>query len=88
MFFQTISNGAANLRFEGPAHFVTESPSATEDFRLLSACRHQIATNSSFSWWAAWLNPNADKTVVAPSRWFADASLDTRDLIPEKWIQI
>jgi hypothetical protein len=37
-----------------------------DDFALLAACDHQIVSVSSFSWWAAWLNPNPAKRVVAP----------------------
>jgi Glycosyl transferase family 11 len=37
-----------------------------EDFALLAACDHQIISASSFSWWAAWLNPNPSKQVIAP----------------------
>lgn len=56
-----------------------------EDMHLMAACRAHIVANSTFSWWAAWLDPRADKRVVAPARWFADASKDTRDLIPQSW---
>ena len=56
-----------------------------EDMCLMSLCKHNIISNSSFSWWAAWLNSNPDKTVVAPSKWFTEAK-PLKDLFPNNWI--
>ena len=60
-----------------------------EDWRELmgmSLCRHHIIATSSFSWWAAYLNPSRTKMVVYPKVWFgAAAGLDTRDLCPPDW---
>ncbi|GHF33941.1 alpha-1,2-fucosyltransferase [Seohaeicola zhoushanensis] len=59
-----------------------------EDMRLMSLCRHNIIANSSFSWWAAWLNANPDRRVAAPARWFADPKLSNPDLLPQGWTAI
>jgi len=58
-----------------------------KDMFLMSSCSHNIIANSSFSWWAAWLNNNPNKTVVAPKNWFA-TEIETNDLIPDQWIRL
>ena len=58
------------------------------DMRLMSYCKHNIIANSSFSWWAAWLNENQSKIVCAPEKWFNDTTIDTSDLIPNTWKRI
>jgi hypothetical protein len=61
-----------------------------EDLRLMTQCRHHIIAPSSFSWWGAWLNPNPEKIVLSPPhhRWLNFPNCDTRDVIPESWIQL
>lgn len=59
-----------------------------EEMHLMTLCKHNIIANSSFSWWGAWLNQNPDKKVIAPKQWFADSSINTKDLIPKTWISL
>ncbi|WP_146347077.1 alpha-1,2-fucosyltransferase [Phaeobacter marinintestinus] len=59
-----------------------------EDMRLMSLCQHNIIANSSFSWWAAWLNATPDKRIAGPASWFADPKLQNPDILPLDWIRI
>ncbi|UCG13687.1 MAG: alpha-1,2-fucosyltransferase [Deltaproteobacteria bacterium] len=79
-----------NLRIDHPLTYVVHNniSEAHEDLRLMSLCRHNIVANSSFSWWAAWLNKNPDKIVFAPQEWFKKEGVNTKDLIPPDWKKI
>ena len=37
-----------------------------DEFFLLSSCKHQVISESTFGWWAAFLNTNKDKLIVIP----------------------
>ena len=66
------------------------SNSSYEDLKLMSLCENNIISNSTFSWWAAWLNSNENKKIIAPKKWFKNESLNNQysDIIPEDWIKI
>lgn len=76
--------------FEGEKFSFIENEKDYNEIYLMSLCKNNITSNSSFSWWGAWLNKNENKTVVGPKNWFGPAlqSLKTDDIIPESWIKI
>ena len=56
---------------------------------LMTLCDNNIISNSSFSWWGAWLNKKPNKTVIGPKIWFGNAINEkTNDIIPEDWIKL
>lgn len=57
-----------------------------QDMMLMSNCHHNIISNSTFSWWGAWLNSHPDKIVMAPRQW--NSSQMATDLVPASWMLI
>lgn len=56
------------------------------DLCLLSQVDNLIISNSSFSWWGAYLNQKKEKTVIAPKKWFGEKGpKDTENLLPKEW---
>lgn len=58
-----------------------------EDLCLMSLCNHNVISNSSYSWWSAYLNQSKNKKIVAPKNWFIP-SKPLNDLYPKEWIII
>ena len=75
-----------NLSLNVPTEFVADCESDNEEFYLMSICKHNVIANSTFSWWAAWLNPNPDKKVFAPLPWARSGLWDNE--IPASWTRI
>lgn len=77
----------ANLKLNDPVYFVDANQDRNFhlDLYLMSHCKHNIIANSSFSWWAAWLNQYKNKYVIGPANWFSDKTIDIKDLIPPTW---
>lgn len=66
------------------------------DMAIMSKCVSIIISNSSFSWWAAYLNEHSNKKIYAPEIWnrrqiehkdhYYSFSFD--DIVPQDWIRI
>jgi hypothetical protein len=85
VFSDEIAWAKAHLRHEHAIY--VEGCADFEEMYLMSCCRHNIIANSSFSWWGAWLNANAEKIVVAPRRWHKSGD-DNHTPIPETWMRV
>ena len=60
-----------------------------EDLAKISSCRGIVISNSTFSWWAAWLGSQIhDCSVVAPRPWFAQSTDADKNLLPISWTVI
>lgn len=80
-----------NLPLPDNAVFVRNSGADSDvaDLVLMSRCKHHIIANSSFSWWGAWLNPNPDKLVITPKKWYKQQpTWNTKDLLPATWLAL
>lgn len=75
----------------------SEGKNEYDDLATMASCGHNIIANSSYSWWAGYLNPNPDKVIVSPAQggnnWYGP-DWDNRNknkpktLVPDGWIQI
>lgn len=78
----------AKIYLEGDKFAFDDSENEIDALNKMASCDSQIIANSSFSWWAGFLNNNPSKKVVAPSvdKWFTDKQ--ERIKCPDTWVRI
>ena len=54
----------------GKYYFINNTP--IEDLYLMSLCSFHIISNSTISWWGAYLNNSLSKTIISPKNWLVD----------------
>ncbi len=92
IYFYIFTNDVfwARQNFEGKNITIVEDSgdlmTGNLDMALMAECKDNIIANSSFSWWAAWLNQNEEKIVIAPKAWEVNQS--TKDIWCENWIKM
>ena len=57
--------------------------SDVQELQVMRKCMSAIISNSSFSWWGAWLIKNPDKTVITPIKW-----QNKEDMMPSTWLRM
>ena len=82
----TMKVGSLNIEFVK----VEDDMEDWQQLLLMSCCNHNIIANSTFSWWGAYFNENADKCVCYPSIWFGPSmgAVHMDDLFPPTWEKI
>jgi hypothetical protein len=82
----------AKEMFPEPEFYILDEPDPKLSLIAMSLCESNIIANSTFSFWAAFLNPNPFKKIISPCKehWFCGLNehLHTEGLIPEYWIKI
>lgn len=74
--------------FKGDEFLFSEGNTQINDFALIMSCDHNILSHvSSFGWWAAYVNPNPNKIVVAPEWYHPDEpNLKREKFYPKEYI--
>lgn len=77
----------ANLSFDADVQFAQSGSGepAWVDLMRMAHCDHFIISNSSYSWWAAFLSAGPDKQVVAPACWRVGMPTRGMGICPDEW---
>lgn len=81
-YFWVVSNLQENIKNSDVISSMNSSAEA--DLFYMSKAKYFIISNSTFSWWAAYLSSEKDKFIVLPKFWFKNFETND-DLIFKHW---
>jgi len=67
--------------------YIARTRNIKVDFFMMASCKYMIVANSTFSWWAAWLN-SLDKNIVVAPKFFLGRNIGEwypRDIKVDRW---
>ena len=68
---------------------LVEGLSPHQQLYLMTRCRANVITNSTFAWWGAWLNLRDDRIIVAPSAWCRPGVPNAiSNILPDEWVKL
>ena len=87
IFSDDIDWCKTHLSFQSAPNFIDDKYDLEDyhELMLMKYCKHNVISNSSFSWWGAWLNENPNKIIIYPDK--IKETLN-KDLCVESWIEL
>lgn len=77
-----------NLRITNELTFIDVAlPNPHDELQLMTLCKHHIISNSTYSWWGAWLSTK-DGFTLAPKKWSLDPDFSSEFILPDTFIKI